>query len=115
MVATKPVDFRKGAEGVGRHLGVRIWNIGHIRWLSSRLELQAAPVGVSDRKPTAARRTDEKAGASTSQIKWICPSIMAPIKSLIFLKTNSHAKMAPDIQIIYRSRIRTGCHLATSG
>ncbi len=25
------------------------------------------------------------------------------------------AKMAPDTQTIYRSRIRTGCHLATSG
>jgi hypothetical protein len=29
-------------------------------------------------------------------IKWIFQSIMAPIKSLIFLKTNSHAKMARD-------------------
>jgi hypothetical protein len=30
------------------------------------------------------------------QIKWIFPSIIALIKSLIFLKTHSHAKMAPD-------------------
>ena len=30
------------------------------------------------------------------QIKWIFPSIAAPIKSLILLKSNSHAKMAPD-------------------
>ena len=30
------------------------------------------------------------------QIKWIFPSIMAQTKSLIFLDTNSHAKMAPD-------------------
>jgi hypothetical protein len=30
------------------------------------------------------------------QIKWIFPSIMTPIKSLISLESNSHAKMAPD-------------------
>ena len=29
-------------------------------------------------------------------IKWMFPSIMAAVKSLIFLKSNSHAKMAPD-------------------
>jgi hypothetical protein len=38
-------------------------------------------------------------GATESEeepIKWIFPSIMAPIKSLISFKSNSHAKMAPD-------------------
>ena len=38
-------------------------------------------------------------GATESEeepIKRILPSIMAVIKSLIFLKTHSHAKMAPD-------------------
>jgi hypothetical protein len=37
------------------------------------------------------------------QIKWIFPSITAPIKRLILLKANSHAKMAPDTD--------TGCSL----
>ena len=32
-------------------------------------------------------------------IKWIFSSIMALIKSLIFLKTHSHAKMAPDTAV----------------
>jgi hypothetical protein len=35
------------------------------------------------------------------QIKWIFPSITAPIKRLILLKANSHAKMAPDSGLIF--------------
>ena len=41
----------------------------HIRWLCSRLELQAAPVDLSVRKPIAARRIDKKVEASNSQIR----------------------------------------------
>jgi NAD(P)-dependent dehydrogenase (short-subunit alcohol dehydrogenase family) len=37
------------------------------------------------------------------QIKWIFPSMMAPINSLIFFMTHSQAKMAPDIG---RPRVR---------
>jgi hypothetical protein len=33
--------------------------------------LQAAPVGMSDRKPIAARRIDKKVGTTNSQIKWL--------------------------------------------
>jgi hypothetical protein len=36
---------------------------------------------------------------SYCQVKWIFQSIMAPIKSLNFLKTHSHAKLAPDSHV----------------
>jgi hypothetical protein len=41
-----------------------------------------------------------------SQIKWIFPSMMAEINSLIFFMTYSHAKMAPDTE--HRLRKATG-------
>jgi hypothetical protein len=49
----------------------------HIRWLCSRLELQAAPVSLSVRKPVAARRIDKKVEASNSQIKWLLRAILS--------------------------------------
>jgi hypothetical protein len=36
----------------------------HIRWLCSRVELQATPVGLTVRKPVAARRNDKKVEAT---------------------------------------------------
>jgi hypothetical protein len=49
----------------------------HIRWLCSRLELQAAPVGLSIRKPITVRRICKKVGASNSQIKWLQQAILS--------------------------------------
>jgi hypothetical protein len=49
----------------------------HIRWLCSRLELQAAPVGLSVRKPVAVLRIYKKVGPSNSQIKWLQQAILS--------------------------------------
>jgi hypothetical protein len=45
------------------------------------------------------------------QIKWIFPSIMTPIKSLMLLESNSHAKMAPDTE---SELLRLGASLAAA-
>lgn len=40
------------------------------------------------------------------QLKWIFSGLMAPAKSLIFLKWHFHAKMAPDTRALYSGQSR---------
>ncbi len=88
--------------------------------LASSLELQAgrSRIGETSSSPPSSATESTKRlehqilklnGFSKPycQFKWIFPSIMAPIKSLILFKMNSHAKMAPDSRARHQRSRRT--------
>ena len=65
-------------------------------WRPSRFAFHNVKLWLATRSIKAATEIEDE------PIKWIFPSIMTLIKSLSFLKTHSHAKMAPDRRVATR-------------